>query len=170
MTLQDLGNIGELVGAIATVAMLAYLAIQVRQNTRAVQRSSVREAGNALVAAVQIYTANAELADITIRAFESLDSLTPSERYRFDGWMYCWMHAHEQEHLASRESAYLDELLAPKQRAIAGYLLSPGGSQWWNERKTWFTDYFQAVVDEIVVNPPLGFDTSAHRPKSPESP
>jgi hypothetical protein len=56
--------------------------------------------------------------------------------------MYTWPHSHEQEHLASRESAYLDELLAPKQRAMAGYLSSPGGSQWWNERKAWFTDYF----------------------------
>jgi hypothetical protein len=31
MTLQDIGSIGELVGAIATVA---YLAIQIRQNSR----------------------------------------------------------------------------------------------------------------------------------------
>ena len=35
MTLQDLGSIGELVGALATIATLVYLAIQIRANTRA---------------------------------------------------------------------------------------------------------------------------------------
>ena len=109
MTLDQLANIGEFVGGVGVLVTLTFVGVQLRQNTRAVQRSSAREAGNAIVAAVQIYTTNAELADITLRAFASLDSVTPGERYRFDGWMYCWLHAHEQEHLASRERAYLDE-------------------------------------------------------------
>ena len=37
MTIQDLGSIGELIAAIATVATLGYLAIQIRQNTRALR-------------------------------------------------------------------------------------------------------------------------------------
>ena len=134
------------------------------------QRSSAREAGNALVASVHVYADSAELSEIILRGFESIESISPVERYRFDSWMYGWMHAHEQEHLASRESAYLEELLAPKRRAVAGYLFSPGGSQWWKERKTWLTDYFQGVVDDIVADPPPGFETSGHTPTPPESP
>ena len=34
MTIQDLGSLGELVAAIATVATLIYLSIQIRQNTK----------------------------------------------------------------------------------------------------------------------------------------
>lgn len=164
---QILGNMGEFFGAILLFVSLIFVGLQLRQNTQAVQRSSAREAGNALVASLQVYVESAELSDITIRAFESLESVSPVERYRFDGWLYGWLHAHEQEHLVSRESPYLDELLAPKKRAIAGYLLSPGGSQWWKERKTWFTDYFQKVVDDIVANPPPGFETSGHRETPP---
>ena len=40
MTLQDLGNIGELVGGFAVVISLIYLAIQVRQNTQQMQENS----------------------------------------------------------------------------------------------------------------------------------
>jgi hypothetical protein len=40
VTIQDLGSIGELVAAIATVATLGYLAIQIRQNTRALRGTS----------------------------------------------------------------------------------------------------------------------------------
>ncbi len=34
MTLQDLGSLGELVGGIAVVVSVVYLAIQIRHNTR----------------------------------------------------------------------------------------------------------------------------------------
>ena len=37
MTVQDLGAIGELIGSIAVLATLAYLTVQTRQNTRAIQ-------------------------------------------------------------------------------------------------------------------------------------
>ena len=40
MTLEDLGNIGEFVGAIAVVMSLLYLAIQIRQNTKTVRTST----------------------------------------------------------------------------------------------------------------------------------
>ena len=37
MTLQDLGSLGELIGSVAVLATLAYLTVQTRQNTRAIQ-------------------------------------------------------------------------------------------------------------------------------------
>ena len=37
MTIQDLGSIGELIAAIATVATLIYLAVQIRANTTALR-------------------------------------------------------------------------------------------------------------------------------------
>ena len=40
MTIQDLGSVGELIAAIATVATLIYLAAQIRQNTSTVATST----------------------------------------------------------------------------------------------------------------------------------
>ncbi len=40
MTLNELGSLGEFVGAIAVVISLIYLAIQIRHNTRAVQSTT----------------------------------------------------------------------------------------------------------------------------------
>ena len=37
MTLMELGALGEFLGAIGVIATLAYLAVQIRQNTRAMQ-------------------------------------------------------------------------------------------------------------------------------------
>jgi hypothetical protein len=44
MTLADLGNVGEFVGAIAVVVSLLYLAFQIRQNTRALHSASYAQA------------------------------------------------------------------------------------------------------------------------------
>lgn len=42
MTIQELGSIGELLGALATIVTLAYLATQIRQNTKAARVSSLQ--------------------------------------------------------------------------------------------------------------------------------
>ena len=47
VTIQDLGSIGELVAAAATIATLAYLAAQVRQNTRALRSSTFQSISDA---------------------------------------------------------------------------------------------------------------------------
>ena len=41
MTLSELGSLGELIGAVATVATLLYLALQIRANTLATKRQSL---------------------------------------------------------------------------------------------------------------------------------
>ena len=56
MTFQDLGSIGEFVAAIATLVTLAYLAVQIRQNTaqqRIEASVSVQHGQNSVVALLQ---------------------------------------------------------------------------------------------------------------------
>ena len=48
MTLQDLGSLGEFIGAIAVVISLIYLAAQIRQNTRALHSSSYAQSAEQL--------------------------------------------------------------------------------------------------------------------------
>jgi hypothetical protein len=49
MSLEDLGNIGEFVAAVAVVVSLVYVAVQIRQNTRSVRASSYQVAVRANV-------------------------------------------------------------------------------------------------------------------------
>jgi hypothetical protein len=101
MTIIELGAIGEFVGAIGVVATLAYLAVQIRQNTHAM------EEGRRLALA-QTYQMRADaLQDMLVHAADSqhigplitkltqagypedtsaLASLTAEERGRFRQW------------------------------------------------------------------------------------
>ncbi len=42
MTIEDLGALGELLGSVAVLATLIYLALQTRQNTAAIAARSIR--------------------------------------------------------------------------------------------------------------------------------
>ena len=65
MSIMELGALGEFVGAIAVVITLAYLAIQIRQNTRAMEESK-------RLALAQTYQMRADaLQDMLVRAAES---------------------------------------------------------------------------------------------------
>jgi len=81
MTLETLGNIGDFLGGIAVIVSLLYLAVQIRQNTKAVRSSSYHQAAeqtwNYCLAVAQDPT----LADILARRIAG-ESLSPVEEVR----------------------------------------------------------------------------------------
>ena len=44
MTIEQMGSLGEVVGAIAVIVTLVQLAVQIRQNTRAIHAQAARDA------------------------------------------------------------------------------------------------------------------------------
>src|SRR5262245_46033058 len=68
VTIQDLGSIGELVAAAATVATLAYLAIQVRQNTRALRSSTFQQISMDMSLLAGTIAGDPDLAAIIVKA------------------------------------------------------------------------------------------------------
>ena len=87
MSIQDWGAIGEIIGALAVVASLIYLATQIRQNTRQISLSmdSAKlaafernvEAGNSMREALIM---NPEISELFLRAAADFDSLSKTEK------------------------------------------------------------------------------------------
>lgn len=76
MNLQTLGAIGDLLGGIAVFVSLLYLAVQIRQNTRAIRSSSYHQAAEQTWHWCLTVAQNADLADILRRrtAGEAIDA------------------------------------------------------------------------------------------------
>ena len=68
MTLQDLGNLSQFVGGIAIVISLVYLAIQVRQNTRALNSTAYAQAAEQTWMSGLAIAQDADLARIMVAA------------------------------------------------------------------------------------------------------
>ena len=123
MTINELGSIGEVISALAVVVTLWYLAVQIRQNTHAM------EEGRRLALA-QTYQVRADaLQSMLVQAADSqyigplitkltqqgypedvtaLDSLTPDERGRFRQWQIA-QQTHWDNMFFQYQQGYLDE-------------------------------------------------------------
>jgi len=101
MTIMELGALGEFIGAIAVVATLAYLAVQIRQNTHTMEegkRLALAQTYQMRADALQQMLVQASeseyigpiITKLTLAGYpenvESLEILTPEERGRFRQW------------------------------------------------------------------------------------
>jgi len=158
MDWEIVSAIGELVGALAVVVSLVYLAKQINQNTRQVEEQSRTQRLSVLGYLGEQWrgfrkniTASPEVAAIWRRGNENLEQLTDDERAVFDmllveffwGFSFNWMMGVEEG---------LGEYL---REGIENNLLiynSPGIRDWWASsphRNEYPTDFILAIDDML---------------------
>jgi hypothetical protein len=132
MNLQDLGGLGEIVGAIATVATLIYLAIQVRANTRSNEASSVQHMLDGARDHIIIPNVNHEdVPEIMSQGLTSVEQLKPVEKIRFM-WMLVEHALQLQNVLNLRNRQLLSEADYNTWLVYVGsFLRTPGGQKLW---------------------------------------
>ena len=123
MSIEQLGSLGEVISALAVVVTLWYLAVQIRQNTHAMEESK-------RLALAQTYQMRADaLQGMLVHAAEShyigplitkltqlgypedvsaLDQLSPDERGRFRQWQIA-QQTHWDNMYFQYQQGYLDE-------------------------------------------------------------
>lgn len=84
MNIQDLGSLGELLAALATIATLIYLAIQIRQNTATQTVTMYDSAMSGFIEANAPISSSAQTAALWRKAVEDPSALTPDEEVQFE--------------------------------------------------------------------------------------
>ena len=151
MTLMDtaqlLGSLGDFVGAILIAVTVIYLAVQVRQNTRALQtqsRQAALSAGHAELLAI-VEHPEIHLAQI------SADPLTAEEHIKLSHWLLVVMRSREFAWLQYRNGA-IDELQwALEVLVIQNVLRNHCNRAWWDSLgRLVFPGEFVAFVDNMI--------------------
>ncbi len=137
MTLQDVGSIGELVGAIATVATLAYLAIQIRHNNRGLDQNSalmrmtyenqIRQDGQQLRALI---ASDAELSSIWRAGLAGDSDMERTERDRFELLIVNVLNMLKLHHDGMKRG-----LSANTQPYLLVVASTPGFADWWRRHR-----------------------------------
>lgn len=155
MTIQDLGAIGEFVGAIAVVASLVYLAAQIRQNTQQIFRSIESEKHAAFERNIEsanrvreLLMLNPDLADLYRRGLKNFLDLDDAEQFRFGLLM--------RNTFAEFQAAYLRHLaIGGEHEEFAGaaglidaFLRHAGVREWLDKSKVDWRPEFHRVVEE----------------------
>jgi len=150
VSIQDLGSIGELVAALATVATLFYLALQIRANTRALRLESRR----AELRQGDVYTTSivgsSEVARVFNAGLADPTSLGPEELTRFSFLLGNFFGA---------EAGVFDEVLLGfgsnltlerRKRTLSRFLLTPGGRWFWERFAGDYPPEFRSYVENIL--------------------
>ena len=154
MTIAELGSVGELVGAIATVATLAYLAIQIRSTTRAVRTASAQSVHESFATWYRMLAADSELSDLTTKGLRDYSSLTESEKGRFISVSMAILLCSQDAFIKWSEGSRAQVLWSGWEFVIMNLLLAPGGKGFWKERGYLFGAAFREHVESDIMKRP----------------
>jgi hypothetical protein len=157
MTLQDLGAIGELVGAIAVVFSLIYLAIQIRLNTRQLdeQNKALNLASiNAVEESFSRFRipvmCDPELANLLQIAQQDISSVPDDRKAQAEmliwEYVYCWSNFFSRIESGMVTGQEANERV--RTNIKNNFKHAPGLKVWWRENRSRFRSSFAAVVDE----------------------
>lgn len=158
--LESLANLGEIIGAIAVVVSLIYLAVQVRQNTRAQRTENFSRALDRVAAMQANLSQDSETAVIFSKGVMNTSDLEPRERIQFTWAMYELFGTFEFMFLASKADAIPEEVWQRWSSAVAWWLTFPGVQTWWRVRPIPFTDSFTSYVESLSRDNPTNAETT----------
>ncbi len=149
---QLLGNYGEFVGAIAVVATLGYLAVQIRQNTKAELQSALDMSVRNLMDVRRSLFESSEMTSLSYNGLNEPDGLTEPEWYRFRIFftnilMSLW-------HVHASPSALRDELWETQKPVLVRLVTAPGGRVYWAQHRDEFVSSFRDELDSILAENP----------------
>lgn len=146
-----IGAIGEVAGAIGVVASLAYLATQIRHNTRASAVESKLATTGMLTGFVDMLITNPELNDIFMRGRTSTENLSKEEHQRFSNMVMKTFWFCSAAHFQLRTGTLTEEDWFEIKAILDYWIAGAGVRGWWrqygHER---FAKTFAAFVDAEV--------------------
>ncbi len=131
MSIQDWGAIGEVVGAIAVIVTLIYLATQIRQNTR-----QMRSEGHVRITDVYTDILSPLLTDdvlfkTLVRGCQDWESLTAFEQSKCHIFFHLHLTHLQMAYQLHAKSAVDDDVYESVEDVHIRFLANPGAKIWW---------------------------------------
>ena len=156
MNWDALSAIGELVGAVGVVATLFYVAVQVRQNTRAVRTTTL----NAITSSHQAELRwSSDIGPAMMKALHRPSEMTELDTHQVTEWMTASFIARENEFSQHREGLLDEDKWAQSESVVQVVSGFAWFRSWWNEYgRHIYTAPFVAWVDSVIAKG--SFDTA----------
>jgi hypothetical protein len=122
---EAIGAIAELAGAIGVVASLAYLAVQIRQNTRSSHTSTYRSLKQEIQQFRAMLVQNPDIARIYREGLKNFRALNEDDQWRFGALMQ-YLFSSFEDYFRLRGASIMHDLRGDI-RWIAG---RPGAREW----------------------------------------
>ena len=148
MNWDALGAIAEFLGAVAVFITLAYLALQIRQNTKAVKSAALDSAIESVNSARLTLVDNVELSELFLRGSTEPDSLTELEAMRFRVLLQTFMWSAWNVYSQSKSADI--GVWNTQRKAVERILGTPGGVRFYDHFSSEFNEEFRAEVSRMM--------------------
>lgn len=148
MNWDAISAVSEAIGAVAVVVTLIYLALQIRQNTKAVRGTTLDAITNKLRDELRW---SSDIADVWRKVLESPDDMTFNDSWQLSEWMTAAFMARQNEWHQYQQGLVDREVWLSVQNAIRILMGIEWTKQWWQDygRRNHIPS-FVAEVDRIV--------------------
>lgn len=148
MNWEAITAITEILGVVAVVVSLIYLAIQIRQNSASIKASTY---DSILSQATNLHTlllSNEAISDAWIKGLNAPDELETVERLRFNSYMLRLFRMLEGFHRQAAIGLLDSEVFEASWSEILEFSRKPGMIDWWQNNRQHFTSAFRKYVDQ----------------------
>jgi len=151
MTLEQYAYLGEIIAAVAVVVSLLYLAIQIRQNTKAVRTSNFHGITDSFNQINNTIANDESLARIFHVGMADFSQLNEDEKIRFNFMFLSAFRVMETLYYQSTQGVAEQQLWLVEQQTIKALLSGPGTLEWWSSNPLSLTPGFRKFVDENIL-------------------
>jgi hypothetical protein len=157
MTIQDWGALGEIIGAVAVVASLVYLAMQIRQNTQQISHSieatriaSLERNIESANRMRELMIVNPGLAELFIDGAKDFDALSVADKLRFEFLLRNVFASFQGAYVRHRSIGDDPNDFRGVARMIEGILENPGVQRCFEQIETDWRPEFREFIDDRI--------------------
>ena len=149
-TLQDLGSLGEFVGAIGVVVSLIYLARQMSLNTTSIRAASFNSMTENSIRLLEHSFRDGDFAEFLHRAEQDPSNLSPNELVRWDAYMTA-VYRHFGNLVYQYRVGVLDQQMWQSYRdTLKQHLCTASWQTWFERNQESFSTSLVALVGQAV--------------------
>jgi len=147
MSLNDLANIGQVIGAIAVVVSLIYVALQIRQNTAAIRSATAQSVHEHFANWYQQFATDESLSEVAVKGLKDYGALSETQKARFVSIFMAFLSYGQNAFLKWRQGLLSQSLWIGWEQVLMNLLGASGGKSLWKERAYLFGEEFRRHVE-----------------------
>lgn len=154
MSWDQIGAIGQVAAAVGLIPTLIYLALQVREQTRANRRASLDLLSTQQTELIRTINESPDFAAIYLGGLRNFELLDPVSRLRFGAYLLRVFRYWDGLYFHYVDGAMPTQYWRAIRAQIQDVVSYPGVQTWWTTRKNWYTDEFRDLVSDMIKDAP----------------
>jgi len=146
---EAISAIGQIVGAIAVVVSLIYLATEVRRNTRASRLAAMHSMSDSFNRWIQQIVEHPHLTEVYYRGIHDFESLQGPDLVRFSMIMTQAFRNSEENFYLQMEGHVGRSIWRGWEKTIHDVMGYPGIQAWWATRSHLFSEEFAKLINQL---------------------